>query len=149
MDQNELSLEPQHLAVPSSASKTIFEPMVHSAPITHLSCINTNTVSKRTKMRFHVTHVTLEFHREHAKWFLSLWYVWRKPCTYLASRLALSPNGPKGSSTWALSPRSTVGCVQTISEPMVCSSQTDHLFCTNTNTVSKRTETSFRLSLVT
>ena len=28
-----------------------------------LSCIDTNTVSKRTKMRFHMTHVTLEFYR--------------------------------------------------------------------------------------
>jgi hypothetical protein len=25
-------------------------------------------------------------------WLQSLWYIWRKPCTYLASRLILSPN---------------------------------------------------------
>ena len=41
-----------------------------------------------------------------------IWYVWRKPCTYLASRLALSPNGPKRASTWASSPGGTIGCVQ-------------------------------------
>jgi hypothetical protein len=28
------------------------------------------------------------------KWFLCLWYVRRKPCTYLASSLAASPYGP-------------------------------------------------------
>jgi hypothetical protein len=28
MDQNEFPLEPRHLGVPSSASKTIYEPMV-------------------------------------------------------------------------------------------------------------------------
>jgi hypothetical protein len=33
-------------------------------------------------------------------------------CTYLVSRLALSQNGPKWASSWASSPRSTIGCVQ-------------------------------------
>jgi hypothetical protein len=67
----------------------------------HLSCTYTNTVSKRTKMRF-------EFHRVHPKQILSLWYVRRKPCTILTSRLALSLNGPKRVFTWALSPRCTI-----------------------------------------
>jgi hypothetical protein len=35
-----------------------------------------------------------------------------KQCTYLASRLALSPNGPKQGSNCASSPQSTSGCVQ-------------------------------------
>jgi hypothetical protein len=61
----------------------------------HQSCTDSNVVSKRTEMRFQKTHVTYEFHRVRLKWFLSLWYVRRKPCTCLASRLALSPNGPK------------------------------------------------------
>jgi hypothetical protein len=82
------------------------------APILHLSCTGTNTVSKWTKMRFHMTHVTLEFHWMRPKWFLRLWYVRHKPCTYLASRLALSPNGLNRPSTWASSPRSTIGCIQ-------------------------------------
>jgi hypothetical protein len=71
-----------------------------------------NTVSKRTKTRSHMAHVTKEFHRVHPKWFLSIWYVRHKPCTYLASRLALSPNGLYRASTWASSPRSIIGCVQ-------------------------------------
>jgi hypothetical protein len=63
-------------------------------------------------MRFHMTNVTEEIHRVRPKWFLSLRYVRRKPCTYLVSRLALCPNRPKRASMSASSPRSTIGCVQ-------------------------------------
>jgi hypothetical protein len=58
----------------------------------HLSSTYTNTVSKWTEMRF-------EFHPVRLKQ------------TYLASSLALSPNGPKWDSTWPTSPRSFIGCV--------------------------------------
>jgi hypothetical protein len=77
-----------------------------------LSCIDTNTVSKRTETRFAMTHVTLEFYRVRPKWFSSIWYIQHKACTYHASRLALSPNGPKQAFTWVSSPRSTIRCVQ-------------------------------------
>jgi hypothetical protein len=40
-----------------------------------------------------------------------LWYVRWKPCTYLAIRLALSPNELNQAFTWALSLRSTAGFV--------------------------------------
>jgi hypothetical protein len=52
---------------------------------------------------------------------MSLWYIWRKSCTYLASRLPLSPNGltvtlcpngPKWDSTWPTSPSSLVVYIQ-------------------------------------
>jgi hypothetical protein len=43
---------------------------------------------------------------------MSLWYVWCKPCTYLASRLALSLKEPNQASTWASSPRRTIRCDQ-------------------------------------
>jgi hypothetical protein len=102
-----------YIEVPTGASKTISKPMVYLAQTVHLSCSDTNTISKCTKMRFHKSHVTLEFQRVRPKWFPSLWYVRCKLCTYLASRLALSPNGPKWASTWASSPRSTIGCIQT------------------------------------
>jgi hypothetical protein len=59
-----------------------------------------------------MSHVTLEFHQVPPKRLPSLYYVWCKPCTYLASRLALSPNGPKQAPTWASSPRRTVVCIQ-------------------------------------
>ena len=97
--RNDLPLEPRYLVVPSSAFKTIYEPMVHPAQTMHLSCTDTNPASKRKEVRFHMTHVTYEFHRVHPKRLPSLWHVRRKPCTYLASRLALSPNRAKRAST--------------------------------------------------
>jgi hypothetical protein len=109
----ELPLEPRHLGVPMGASKMISEPMVRLAQTVHLSSTNTNTVSKRTEMRFHMTHITEEFYWVCPKQFLSLWYVWRKPCTYLAPTLTLSPNGSKWDSTWPTSPRSSIRCVYT------------------------------------
>jgi hypothetical protein len=150
-------LEPRHLGVSSSASKTIFEPLVHSAQTmdlscvkintisnklnqastwasylgvlpgaskmiskptvclaktVHLSCPDTNTISNWTKTRYHMTHDTLEFHRVRPKWFLSLWYIRRKPCTYLVSRFAVSPNELNQASTSASSPRRTIRCIQ-------------------------------------
>jgi hypothetical protein len=78
----------------------------------HLSCSDTNTVSKRTETRFHMSHVTLEFHRVCQKRFPSLWCVRRKQCTYLESRLALCPNVPKRGSTWASPPWSSIRSVQ-------------------------------------
>jgi len=58
MDRNELPIEPRHLGVPSDASKTISEPMVRLAQTVHLSCTDTNTVSKEKEVRFRMTHVT-------------------------------------------------------------------------------------------
>jgi hypothetical protein len=46
------------------------------------------------------------------KWFLRLWCIWRKLCTYLAPKLTLSLNGPKRDSIWHTSSRSSIGCVQ-------------------------------------
>jgi hypothetical protein len=45
-ERNELPLEARHLGVPSGASKAIYEPMVRLAQTVHLSCTDTNTVSK-------------------------------------------------------------------------------------------------------
>jgi hypothetical protein len=90
----------------------ISEPMVCLAQTVHISCTDTNTISKWTKTRFHMTHVTLEFYWVRPKQFLRLWYVQHKTCTFLASRLALSLNGSNRASTWATSPWSTIGCVQ-------------------------------------
>jgi hypothetical protein len=112
MDRNELPFEPRHLGVPSVASKMISEAMVHLAQTVHLSCAETITVSKCTETSFHLSLVTQEYLPVHLKQFLSLWYVWRKPCTYHARKLTLSPNVPKGDSTRPTSPRSSIECVQ-------------------------------------
>jgi hypothetical protein len=78
-----------------------------------------------------------------SKQFTSLLQVQCKPCTYLASRLTLSPNGPN-----ELSPDpSHLGvpsdAPKTISEPIACLVQTVHLSCVEINTISKQTEMSF------
>ena len=87
--------------------------MVCSMQTVHISCVKISTMSKWTETSIHLSLVTKEYHRVHPKHFLSLWYVWRKPCTYLAPTLTLSPNGPKQDSTRPTSPRSSIGCVQT------------------------------------
>jgi hypothetical protein len=110
--RTELSLEPRPLGVPLGASKMSFEPMVYLAQTVHLSCTDPNTVSKRKEVRFHMTHMTQEFHRVHPILFPSLWYVWRKPYTYLVSRLALSLKRLKRASTWTSSPSGTIECIQ-------------------------------------
>jgi hypothetical protein len=86
--------------------------MVRLVQTANLSCTETNTVSKRTKMSFHLSLVTQEYHPLHPKQFLSLRYDWRKPCSYDAPKLTLSPKGSKQDSTWPTSARSSNGCVQ-------------------------------------
>ena len=91
--------DPRNLGVPSGASKMISDPMVHLVQTKHLSCTDANTISKQTKTRFHMIHVTQEFYRVCPKRLPSIWFVRRKPCSYFASALALSPNGPNQAST--------------------------------------------------
>ena len=47
--------------------KMISEPMARLTQTVHLSCTDTNTVSKPKEVRFHMTHVTEEFLRVHPK----------------------------------------------------------------------------------
>jgi hypothetical protein len=106
--------------------------MVRSVQTMHLSCTDTNTVYKWTKMIFHTTHVTYEFHRVPSKLFMSLWYVQCKPCTYLASRLALPDPRHLGVPS---------GASKTVYEPMAHLTKTKHLSCIDANTISKHIET--------
>jgi hypothetical protein len=146
MDRNGIRHDPRHLGVPLGASKIVFEPMVHSAQTVHLSCVTISTISEQTKMSFHLNLVTKEYHQVCPKWFLSLWYVWCKPCTYLAPTQTLSPNGPKRDLTWPTWPRSCIGCVQNGFQADGTFVQTLHLSCTNINTISKWTETRFHMT---
>ena len=70
------------------------------------------------------------------KRYLSLWYVWRKPCTYLALTLAPSPNGPNEFPHDTRHEEVQSGASKMIYEPMVHLAQTVHLSCTNTNSIS-------------
>jgi hypothetical protein len=117
------------------------------AQIVHLSYTDINIISKRTETSFHMSHVTKEFRWMCRKQFLSLWYIWLKPCTYLASRLAVSRNRMKQASTCALSARCTIGCIQ--NDFRAYGTFGTNQSCTDPNTVSKWTETRFQMTHVT
>jgi hypothetical protein len=123
-------------------SETISMPLVCSVQTVHLSCTDTNTISKWSKTRFHMAHVTYEYHRVLLKLFMSLWYVQCKPCTYLASMLALFPNGPNRAPPDHHHLGVPSGVSKTIYEPMLRSVPTVHLSCIKMSIVSKRTEQS-------
>jgi hypothetical protein len=57
------------------AYKMIFEPMVRLVQTMLLSCVKISTISKQTKMRFHLSLITKEYHQVRPEGFLTLWYV--------------------------------------------------------------------------
>ena len=71
------------------------------------------------------------------KRFLSLWYVWCKPFTYLAPTLTLSPNAPNKIPHDPCNLGVPSRASKTFSEPMVCSTQTVQLSCVKISTISK------------
>jgi hypothetical protein len=96
-----------------------------------------------------MTHVTYEFHRVRPKLFTSIRYVQYKPRTYLASRLARSPNGPNRAPPEARHLGVPSGSSKKSYESMVRLTQTEHLSCTDAITVSKQIETRFHMTHVT
>jgi hypothetical protein len=109
-------------------------------------CTDTNTISKWTKTRFHMTHVTYEFHWVHLKQFMTYgtFNTNRAPifCSTISKRT-------KQISTRPSSPRSTAGASKTIYGPMVHLMQTELLSCNDANTVSKQIKTRFHMTHVT
>jgi hypothetical protein len=143
MDSNKLPLEPHHQGVSSGASKTISEPIVHSVQTVPLYCTDTNIVSKRTKTRFHMTQspwisivcVQHDF-RPDGTFNTNCAPFFRQDYHYLqtdSNKLPLDPRLLEVSS----------GVSKMIFEAIVHWAQTVHLYCTDPNTVSKRTETRF------
>jgi hypothetical protein len=124
MDQNEIPQDPRDLGVRSDASKTISKAVVCSAETVHQFCIKISTIFERTESSFHLSLINQECHRVRPKWFLCLWYVRRKPCNYLASRITLYQMN------WVKHPLELrhlgviSGASKTISEPTVCLAQT-------------------------
>jgi hypothetical protein len=90
----------------------ISEPVVRSAQTVHLSCIKTCSISKQTESSIHLSLVTKEYHHVRPKWFLSLCYVWHKPLRLSCVKISTISNKLNQASTWASSPRSTIGCIQ-------------------------------------
>jgi hypothetical protein len=80
---------------------------------------------------------------------MRLWYVRRKPCSYIAPTLTLSPSGSKWDSTWPTHQGVPLGASKMIFLAMVRSTQTMHLSCVKISTISKLTQICFHLSLVT
>jgi hypothetical protein len=130
-------------------SKTISEPIVRLTHTVLLYCTNTNTVSKHTEMRFHITHSSRSSiecvpHDSRAD---ATFDTNRAPflqCDYRylqtnSNELPLEARHLRVSS----------GASKTISDPMVRLAQTAHLSCNVITAISKRTQTSFHLRLVT
>jgi hypothetical protein len=140
-------LEPPHHGVPSGASKMIYEPMVCLMQTMHLSCIDLHYLqTEQNEIPHDPCHLGV-LSDASKMIFPCLWYVWPKLCTYLVLILALSPNG-----LYPRDPRHlgvASGASKKIFELLVCLAQSIHLSCTNTNAVSKQTESRFHTTLVT
>jgi hypothetical protein len=109
-------------------------------------CTDTNTISKWTKTRFHTTHVAYEFHRVRPKLFMTYGTFNSNRAPILCSTITKQT---KQISTRPSSPRSTAGASKTTYEPMVHLTQTEHLSCTDANTVSKQIKIRFHMTHVT
>jgi hypothetical protein len=120
--------------------------MVHLAQIMHLSCTNTNIISKHIEIGFNMTHIILELHRVRPNWFLSLWYIRANHAPILHQDwqyLKMDHN------ELILEPRHLrvpLGASNMIYDPMESVAQTMHLYCTHVNTISKWTETRFHIT---
>jgi hypothetical protein len=82
----------------------------------------------------------------HPKRFLSPWYAWGKPFTYIALSIALSPNRTEHASTRALASRSTIECVQNNFRAYGTFGANHTPIMNVMNTVSKRTKTRFDMT---
>ena len=111
MDRSEIPYDTRHLGVPLGVSKLISYHMVRSMQTVQLCCIKISTISEQTKSSLHLSLFNYEYHQMRLKWFLSLWCIRRKPCTYLLPKLTLSLNEPKQDSIWHKSSRSYIRCV--------------------------------------
>jgi hypothetical protein len=148
MDQNELPLEPRHLGVPSGVSKMISNPMVRSVQ-TCTYIAPTLTLSPNGPKRDSKWPTHQEFHWVRPRWLSSLWN-FRHKTTHLSCVKVSTIQ--TDSSKLPLEPRHlglSSGASKMISEPMVHSAQTVHLYCTDTNFVSKRTKTRFHMTHIT
>jgi hypothetical protein len=148
MDQNDLPPDTRHLKVPSGVPKMISMPMVHLAQTMHLSSVEINTIQiDQNELPVDPRHQ--EVPSAMPKMISPPVVHSQKPCSYLAPRLALSPNRPKRAFTWPTSPRSMIGCVQNNFQDYGTFGANLALSCAKTNTTSKLSETSFHLTYIT
>jgi len=100
MDRSAIPNDTRHQGVPSGASKLISKHTVCSMQTMHLPCIRISIISKLTEPSFHLSLFTPDYQIVCPKWFLRLWCIRCKLCTYLALKLTMSTNGPKQDSLW-------------------------------------------------
>jgi hypothetical protein len=124
-------------------SKMISKPIVRLVHTVHLYCTNTNTVSKHTEMRFHITHSP----RSSIGWiphdFRADGTFYRNRAPFLQCDYRYLQTNSNKLPLEARHLRVSSGASKTISDPMVRLAQTMHLYCTDTNTVSKWTKIRF------
>jgi hypothetical protein len=133
-------------SVSSGASKILSEPIEHSAETVHLYSTDTSNVSKQTEKRFHMTHSPRSFigcvqqdFRADATFDTNRAPLLRQDYHYLQTDSNKLPLEPRHLGV-------SLGASKMISKPIVCLVQTVHLYCTDTNTVSNRTETKFQIT---
>jgi hypothetical protein len=126
--------------------KQFSEPMVCLVQIVHLYCTDTNTISKRTETRFHMMHSPWSSIRCAQDDF-------RAYGTFGTNRTPILCQDyhclQMDSNKLSLGPRHLAvssGASKMIYEPIVRSMQAVHLYCTDTHTASKRTETRFHMT---
>jgi hypothetical protein len=112
------------------------------------TCTDTNTVSHRKEKRDSTWPTSPRGSIGCIqKWFPSLWFIRHKSCTYLASRLAISPNRP--SFHWSLVSKEYIRCIQNNLWADAMFGTNCASICTDTNTISKRNEVRFEMTHVT
>jgi hypothetical protein len=149
MERRQIPHNPRHLRVPLCASKTISEPMEHLMQTIHLSCADTNTISKQKKQdctwpvspRRSIRCVQNDF------WCYGMSTANHAPILHWPQHSLQTER----SNIWHDPCHQGVpsGVSKMIYEPMVRSTQAVHLSCVKISTMSESTETSFHLSLVT
>jgi hypothetical protein len=124
------------------------EPIVRLAQTMRLSCIHSHCLQMdRNEIQHDPCRLGVSLGA--SKMIFEPGYVWRKPCTYFVSRLALSPHGLKQASTRASSPRSTIGCIQNDSWAYGTFSTNGVPILHHTNTISKSTKMKLHMTHIT
>jgi hypothetical protein len=109
-ERSEIPHDLRQLRVSSGVSKMIFKPMVHSTQTVHLSCVMISTISERTEHSLEPRHLGVPF---------GAFKMISEPIVRLAQTMHLScidtntiSYEKKRDSSWPMSPRSFIGCVQ-------------------------------------
>jgi hypothetical protein len=105
--RTELSIEPRDLGATSGVSKMISKWYVWHKPCTYL----TRTLTLSPKRKNEIPHEPRHLGVPSGSSKMISKPIVRSTQTYVASRLALSPKGPKRAFAWASSPSGTIRCI--------------------------------------